>query len=169
MIRRGGGLVPPPLLIFEVNMGSHHYPYMNKRAVAFNMSKGPGDLIFQGLLDGLSSEELVFLQKNSDLIKRVRAIAEMSVIEILREFREEYDLDVEQQGDGDFWVSTEKLEDAIPDWFPSDHVGWFKKPGDFQEWAQKFLMQDVRINIWVRYLEHKKKTQASAACVGMYL
>lgn len=144
------------------------YPYHNKRAMAFNMSRG--DKGFQNLLDGLSAKEVIILRKHSDLIDQVRDIVKMTSIQLQAELREEYNLEIDQYHSNDVWVSTEKLEDAIPDWFTTSHCGWFKnsRDGEFEDWARNFLMQEVRMNIWIRYLEHKKNPKPTPG-YGMYL
>ena len=44
--------------------------------------------------------------------------------------------------------------------------------GEFEVWARHFLAQEVRINIWIRYMEHKKKNlvrQEDPVLLGQYL
>jgi len=144
------------------------YPYHNKRAIAFNMSQG--DKTFQNLLDGLSAKEVIILRKHQDLMDKVMGICKMTQIQVEAELREEFNLEIDTYNSHDCWISTEKLEDAIPDWFATNHCGWFKGNHDdeFMEWARDFLMQEVRTNIWIRYLEHKKNPKPSVG-YGMYL
>ena len=121
-----------------------------------------GDKEFQNLLDGLSTQEVVILKEHSDLIDKVMGITKMTTIQLEAELRDEYNLEIDRYHSDDVWISTEKLEEVIPDWFITSHCGWFKNSGDgeFEEWARGFLMQEVRMNIWFRYLEHKKKGPA---------
>ncbi len=131
------------------------YSYANKQAMVRNM--GGGDSRYQALLNGLSTKEILILRQHPDLIDAVQNIIKMTSVQLLAELKEEYDLEADQHPTQDMYISTEKLEVCIPDWFLTDHSGWFVSSGDnFQEWARSFLMQEVRMNIWLRYLEHKK-------------
>jgi hypothetical protein len=142
------------------------YFYANKTAAAFNMSQG--DRSMQALLEKLSMKELKILHKHPDLGKRVMAISKMSPNDIIEELKTTYNLDISLFHNDDVWVSTENIEEAIPEWFDSLHVGWFRsrRTGEFLEWAQDFLLQEVRINIWLRYMEHKKKNQGLQQYAG---
>lgn len=133
-----------------------YQPTINKRAVIFNMSQQ--DSQYQKLLEGLSTKELEILRRYPELIDKLRGISKLTSTQALAELKEEYGLEVDGHMNGDVWISTEKLEEAIPDWFHSDHCGWFKtlQDGEFLDWAKQLLMQEVRINIWIKYLEHKK-------------
>ena len=142
------------------------YPVVNKRAAIFNMSQG--DKTFQALLDDFSTKELTILKKHSDLLDKVRWISKLNLVQILAELKDEYDLEIDTYHNGDYFISTEKLEDAIPDWFQSNHCGWFKGPAEFEVWARSLLVQEVRINIWIRYCEHKKNPKSTPS-YGMYL
>jgi len=145
------------------------YPYHNKRALAFNMSQG--DRTFQDLLDGLSTKEILIMRKHPELLGRVQEICKMTDVQIIAELEDEYDLEIDQYNSENKWVCTEKLEDAIPDWFSTSHCGWFKdaRNGEFEEWARDFLMQEVRINIWIKYLEHKKNPKPWMGSGGNYV
>ena len=114
---------------------------------------------YQRLLSGFSHKEINILQRHSDLIVRLREISKIDETAAKLELREEYDLEIDEYLSEDCTITTEKLEDAIPKWFSSNHCGWFMNDfdGNFLEWARNFLAQEVRMNIWLRYLEHKKK------------
>jgi hypothetical protein len=145
------------------------YPYANKRAMVYNM--GHGDNGYQTLLDGMSTKEILILKKHPDLIDKVKDITKMTLLQLLAELKDEFNLEVDQYNSNDQWISTENLEDAIPEWFTTNHCGWFKDSRDdeFLDWARNFLMQEVRINIWLRYLEHKKDHPKVTPSYGMYL
>lgn len=132
-----------------------------------------GGNIFQSLLDGLSVKELAILRKHDDLLNRTLVISKMTEAMLLETVKEDYDLNAEEWQTGDVWISTEQIEDQIPDWFKSQHCGWYLsfEQGEFDVWARTFLMQEVRINIWMRYLEHKKKSPPKHEHVypGQYL
>lgn len=150
-----GWALPLPFFPEEV-MRQRRLPFVDKRIVVHNMSQG--DSAYQKLLDGLSDKELRILWRYPDLIEKVREIVKMPLVQIVAELQEEFSLEIEQYPTDNVWISTEKLEDAIPDWFTSSHCGWFTGTGDpeFLNWARDFLMQEVRINLWIKYLEYKK-------------
>lgn len=115
----------------------------------------------QDLLDTLTNKELRILRKHADLRARVLHISKMDTLQIFEELKDVFDLDIEFFNNHDVWISTERVEDAIPEWFDSHHYGWFRSQtsGEFSEWAKNFLLQEVKINIWVRYMEHKKNEE----------
>jgi hypothetical protein len=144
--------------------------FANKRAIVFNMAQQ--NSAFQKLLEGLSVKELEILRRYPELIDRVREIAKMTEVQALAVLKEDYRLEVDGHMNGDVWIATEKLEDAIPDWFHSDHCGWFKtvRDGELLEFAKSLMMQEVRINVWIKYLEHKKNPKMDyPGGYGMYL
>jgi hypothetical protein len=114
---------------------------------------------FQNLLEGLSLKELRILRRYPDLSARVGEIARMTTPELIEALSEDYKLNPIDCHGGDVWITTRKLEDSVPDWFATEHTGWMVSltDGEFDAWAQHFLMQEVRINIWIRYMEYKKK------------
>jgi hypothetical protein len=144
------------------------FPQLNKKAMVFNMSKGDSE--YEKLLSCLSTKELRILHKHDDLISKVRGITKMTKVQLLQELEDEYELEVDKYTIDDMWLSCEKLEDAIPDWFSTSHCGWSasEKDGEFVAWAREFLMQEVRINLWIRYQEYKKE-HPEGANYGMYL
>jgi hypothetical protein len=135
-------------------------PLHNKRFLIHNLlvQKHEG-ATFQGLLEALSLKELRILCKHEDLVDRVSEITKMSDQELLEVVKEDYQLEPANCATGDVWLGVENLEDRIPEDFVTRHSGWYLslKDGEFNVWAKHFLMQEVRINIWIRYLEHKKK------------
>ncbi len=133
-----------------------------------------GGAIFQGLLDGLSVKELKIILRHDDLMSRLLKISKMSDEELLETIQEDYNLLVTDLCEGSLWVATEPLENNIPKWFDSTHCGWYleTEKGEFGVWARHFLAQEVRINIWIRYMEHKKKNlvkQYEPALLAQYL
>ncbi len=141
----------------------------NQRTVLTNSISG-GDERFKKPLRAMSTKELVILWRNPDLIVRVKQIVNMFVVDAAAELQDEYGLEIDSFECGDMYVSTEKLEGAVPDWYRPFHVtGWLVslEDGKFLDWAKDLLLQDVRINLWVRYLEHKKNPLAVS--YGQYL
>lgn len=148
----------------------------SKRLLIQTLSLGKrGGSVFQVLLDGLSAKELRILRKHEDLSDRVLIISKTPYTTLLNTIKESYGLLVENYHSGGVWISTELLQDSIPDWHKSTHSGWYltANQGEFEVWARHFLMQEVRINIWLRYVEHKKNSdrrEASPRCYpGMHV
>jgi hypothetical protein len=135
----------------------HINPFANKRAIVNNMSDGDSE--YQRLLDTLPTKELRILQKNPDLIAEVRRLTKLTLTQAESVLEKEYDLTIDQWQTQDLVIGTDLLDVAIPKWFTTSHCGWFKSAhgGVFLGWAREFLLQEVRINLWIRYLEHKAK------------
>ncbi len=134
------------------------YAFINRHAMVHNMVGGDSE--YQALLNGLSTREIRILRGHPDLVDTVQGIIKMTSVQLLAELKE-YKLEVDQYPTQDMWISLENLEECIPDWFSTNHYGWFVGSGDnFQEWARNFLMQEVRINIWVRYLMDRKEDKS---------
>lgn len=111
------------------------------------------------LLEKLSNKELQILVVHVDLLDRVKTIAKMSELHLDHVIRTEYGFRVDSWGAGDYLLSVSKLEENAPSWWNSQHVGWTFQQNDvaqFCKWAREFLLEEVRINIWMRYIEHKK-------------
>ena len=143
----------------------------NNRNVLVNSISG-GDTRLKKLLDAMSTKELVILWRHDDLIVRVRKIFNMTLVEASAELKDEYGLEIDAFECGDTYVSTEKLEGAVPDWYRPFHVsGWILnlENGKFLDWAKNLLLQDVRINLWVRYMEHKKNSLTASYTGGTYI
>jgi len=147
-------------------IGRHNL--VNKRAVIFNMSGR--DIQYEKLLAGLSVQELSILRKYPELQDDAKEIAHLTLDKALWELSEEYDLEIDEYNSQDMFISVEKLEDAVPDWFETSHCGWYKgkDKDELLNWAKELLMQEVRINIWIKYCEYKVKPKP-ALSTGMYL
>ena len=144
------------------------YIHANRAALLYQIALG--DKPLRDLLEGLSTKEVEILQKHSDLVDKTKEISRMTVVQLEAELTEEYDLEIDEHGPEGSWISTEKVEKNLPEWYESNHCGWFrnKANGEFLVWARGFLMQDVRINLWVRYLEHKKDPSGNLIVLGGY-
>lgn len=118
------------------------------------------------LLEKLGIKELQVLLKNLDLLDRVKTIAKMSDLHLDHLMRTSYGFKVDNWSGGDFLLGVGDLDQRAPTWWDSQHVGWTFDVGNtvrFCQWARDFLMQEVRINIWMRYIEHKKASLKSSA------
>lgn len=132
----------------------------NKPAVIRNMTARQGfDSKIQELLSLLSNKELRIVAKHQDLQDRVVAISKMTPEELGDTLEKDFQLEVDQWPREEIWIHPRKLQTQIPDWFTSQHVGWefSSQNDDLPKWARTFLMQEVKINIWIRYIEYKKK------------
>lgn len=119
--------------------------------------------VFNELLDSLSVKELKILKRHEDLIDRVVEICKMSKMELLQTIRNSYGFDVQNCNNGDVWIdATEEVEALTPEWIKKGQLpysGWYLTfNGDdnaFVPWARNMLLQEVRANGWMRYMEHK--------------
>lgn len=143
------------------------YQFQKRKAIS-DMSAGNGE--FQKMLGSLSNREIKILQKHPDLCTRIREIIKMNIAHLIRELKENFDLHIRQAGKQGIFIDIDKLEDRLPDWYQGGHTGWVKslQSGEFKEWAREFLLQEVRINIWTRYIEHKKNSPTRSAYDYVY-
>jgi len=127
----------------------------SQKAIAFNMSKGNSEVL--RLLQGLPAHELVVLQKNEDLLGRVQEFAEINVCQITQILQSDFGLDVKLFNNGEMWIDTDNLEDAVPSWFRTEHIGWYLKTEDLLKFGQGLLLDELRMNIYLRYLESRRR------------
>lgn len=135
---------------------SYNYPG-RKRDLTRSISQGwPG---LQRLLEPLSTKELAILQKHRDLIERAQQIDKMTLNQLVRELENEFGMEVDPLRNGSYFISVDKPLDFLPERMDGpEGGGWdVANPGGFIKWAEDFLMREVRINIWIRYIEYKKK------------
>lgn len=148
------------------------YPYLHRTATIFNLSEG--DAQVQKLLKILPSNELRIIRKHKDLIDRVKAIVNTPVKELVDEIESQFGLVVNRFGAGEIWIDNEGLADAVPSWVDSYHFGWYTDTDKLSSFCREFLLQEVRTNIYIRYLEFKslkleEKARAKATqVVGVY-
>jgi hypothetical protein len=140
-------------------------PLISKAASAYSLSLGVGESrkSCEKLFLSLTQREIGILRRNKDLIDEVHGIAKMSTGELITELKNSYNLDIDVLTPGkligeSYWIGNERLEDAIPKWFSTAHNGWhkFDENNDFSDWAKNFLLQEIRINLWIRLLEKRK-------------
>jgi hypothetical protein len=143
--------------------------HINKAAVIRTLSAQSGyDSEMQELLDTFTTKEIRILRRYPDLIDRIYQISQMTNTSLLEVLDSEHDLRpaVSPAGTADCWLSLGKLNSRIPLWYPVSHVGlWFdgKEGSDFREFGQFLLLQEVRVNLWMRYIEYKKEKAKSSA------
>ncbi len=127
-----------------------------------------------GLLDGLSSKELRILKKHEDLVLKVGRISIMHTAELVKEVKDDFGFEITRcHVRSDLWVNIgEDLLAFRPTWCEQTHFGWWLSvdDGEFDVWARNILMQEIRVNISMRYLRDKKSTKSSPVIdYGMYL
>lgn len=128
--------------------------------------------IFNSLLDPLPIRQLRILKKNDDLVERTTEICKMTKMGLLIELRDKYGFEITNCQNGDVWIDGDASNDGLtPDWIEQGQLpfaGWYMKfngeDNEFEPWARNMLFQEVRTNMWIRYMEHKiaeasKKTQ----------
>ncbi len=148
------------------------YSIFSRKAMAFNLANGDGEVL--RLLQILPAQELAVIKTNTDLLERIQEIAEIDVVEMLQILQSDFSLDVKPFSNGEMWLGTDNLDDAVPDWFYTQHIGWYLDAADLLKFGQDFLMGEVRMNIYLRYLEQQaekvaKEAAASSRGVGQYI
>lgn len=149
--------------------------WMNRTAVIRNMSARHGySSELQKLMEDFSNRDLKILQKHPDLIDRLHAVAKMEANEITVTLEEDYGLTLDGYEGNSCWIGTQDLEERIPGWIKTTHVGWAVDGMEsFMDFARKFLANEVRMNLAMRYVEYKRKNPGPkiihGAGFGMYL
>jgi hypothetical protein len=125
---------------------------------------------FRKLIDDLTLEELKILKLDEDLIQRTKDIFKLDA-EGLREYMvKNWGLLVESCQNDDWWCDIEGIRDRCPDWSRAIIEGHYIDSDDFVKWAQRWLMQEVRVNINIKRIEElraaakkRKEDQCSEA------
>lgn len=134
-----------------------------KGAIAMRGAKKPEKAYrMEELLDCFSMKELQILFKHEDLITKVDSIAGMTDEELVRVVKEEYGAEFERfhSEEDTFFVGFDRPLEALPTKYPTIPLGIYLslKTGELQFWARKLLLHEVRINLWMRYIEHKAES-----------
>ena len=130
-----------------------------------------GDPEFKRLLAGFSRKEVVILGKYSDLVNEVKAIARLTPDEAITRLEKDHGLEVSSWNNattrGPTYISVD-MKDA-PSWADEQDLFWCKdeEDGEFLEWAKCFLIQGLRIEILLRYLEFKKNKREKSSAVDI--
>lgn len=167
MIEREGDIIPfPPPPPRKKN------PMYKKVWINYMLGHNKPGLdseVFNDLLDTLSVKELKILKRQEDLIERVVEICKMTKIVLLKTIREDYGFDVQNCNNGDIWIdASEDVANLTPEWIKKGQLpysGWYLTfngdDNEFMPWARNMLLQEVRINGWTRYMEHKLDVAAT--------
>lgn len=131
--------------------------FINNMSIRHGLTKESRDL-----LQKLSSKELEILLHHDDLLDRIKEIAKMPKEELDQALRTNYKLKVDSWWAGDVLICASEEASKPPSWWQDLHIGWVFDANDTDElcaWARDFLLQEVKINLWMRYIEHKKSKQ----------
>lgn len=120
--------------------------------------------VFQSLLNMLNHAEIRMLREHEDLIERVREIANYKTSALLQALQEDFDMKV-TYAMGVSYLDADEVLKRVPDWADNDHCGWDFDPigGQYNYWARGFLMQEVQVNLWIRFFEEQKKRSQKEA------
>lgn len=147
-----------------------------KSALAIRGTKKPEKAHrMEELLACFSMKELQILFKHEDLIAKVDSIAGMSDEQLVRAVKEEYGAEFERfhSEEATFFVGFDKPLEALHEKYPTIPLGIYLSlaTGELQAWARKLLLHEVRINLWMRYIEHKAKSAKETRTVeyGQYI
>jgi len=142
--------------------------YLNRLAAIKNMSaKYNQNSTLQELLEKLSNKELRLIQKNSDLVDRIYEISKMDMNTASIILEEDFCLSLDDYEGNSCWVGIEEIEKHLPKWIRYTHVGWaLEEIEEFMSFARDFFLQEVRINLWMRYYEHKKTSKPNQKELG---
>lgn len=128
-----------------------------RQTALFRMSKSNSEV--RKILDALPTKELEILEHHPDLQDRIHEIVNMPVDDLTDALTKNFDLIVSQYGTGEVMIDIEKLEDAVPDWLETRHIGWYILISELIGFCRDFLMGEVRTNIYIRYLEYKQSLE----------
>lgn len=108
---------------------------------------------FRKLIDCLTLEELKILKLDENLIQRVKDVLDLEA-EDLREYMvKTWGLVVEECQNNDWWFDIEGIRERCPKWARATIEGHYVDGGDFVKWAQQWIMQEIRVNINIKYIE----------------
>jgi len=109
------------------------------------------------LLMELTTPEIAELVQHEDLITKVGDIVRMTSLALEKTLQERYLLEVTECQTGNYWLGvSDELATWMPDWLVTHHQGYWCETREFTTTARIILLRDVRINLWMRYLERKK-------------
>ncbi len=131
--------------------------FMSRKGAAFNLSAG--DPVVEELILNLNMQHIRSLGKNPDILSQIQDICVLDKAMLISELESTYLLDIEPMDTGEYWIGVGECGAAVPDWFDevNGHYGWLIKDEDLVDWARDFLMQNVCINLNIRYLLHKEE------------
>ena len=144
-------------------MTQYLYPHINAAGLVHNLASGDGRA--KVLLNTLSGRELRILHKNRDLLERIVEISQTNGVSLWTELHDRFDIEVLLcgSGTGDYWANTtdervKSLPEEFKEWYKATgHTGWYLGTQiEFNMWAHDLLLQEVRTNLMIRYIEYKR-------------
>jgi hypothetical protein len=157
----GGGYLPLPS-----SSPKEKNPMYKKVWINYMLARNKTGLdskIFNELLDPLTAKELKILKKNGDLVTRVTEICKLTKMGMFKHIKNDYGFEITNCQNGDVWIDASDTTDTlVPEWIKEGqltHSGWYLTfagdENEFMPWARNLLLQEVRVNMWLRYMEHK--------------
>lgn len=135
-------------------------PFIFRASTVSNLvTKYGGSQDMRSMLQAFTDKEINMLARYPDLTDEVYRIAIASMADLEDILREDYGLEPVLWEGGDVLVGvSSELDKKVPSWMKSSHSGWVlsAENGEFRAWAQHFFLQEVKVNLWSRYLTHKR-------------
>ncbi|KKL98057.1 hypothetical protein LCGC14_1828240 [marine sediment metagenome] len=130
------------------------YLRFNKGVIAANIAITHGaSNDFRKLIDCLSVEELKILKQDEDLIQQVENVLELDAEGLREHMVKTWGLLVEECQDNDWWFDIEEVRKRCPKWSRAVIEGHYVEGGNFVTWARQWLMQEIRVNINIKYIK----------------
>ena len=136
-----------------------HGHYEAQREIILRRISG-ADRQFLQLLDELPTNELKILEHHPDLIDAIRDLSHGTLSELRSLLENQHKLEIEGTSIDGYYIDTAKLDDYWPEEASPEEVGynsWWIEWKDLLFWMKNFLLEEVRINIFFRYIEYKTK------------
>lgn len=125
------------------------------------------------LLKTMSAKELRLLYRHRDLLPRIEELAGLSTADLVSEVETNYGLEIDYLPTGDITINPEEVIEEVffcqLDDYPTAGWGWDIDGGwaELGNWARRFLLQEIKIELWFRYMVHKSKKRKEDANLRM--
>jgi len=114
---------------------------------------------FRKLIADLTLTELRILTKNEDLGQRIKDISYMEADDLREHMIKHWGLEVESCQTEDWWVDIEPVRKKLPAWSRATIEGRYIHGEDFVEWGRKWLLEEVRVNLSIRYIQDLREKE----------
>jgi hypothetical protein len=145
---------------------------MSRPALIGNITREKGSTPhLKMLLESLSTKEIYIARQNPDLLTEIDKIAKSPILELVDRIRGEFEVDI-MDIDGAVWVDVKPIKHRVPEKYANSHFGWWfdkEENAEFEEWLRCFFLQEIRVNIWARYIAHKKERAANPVSAAQKL
>jgi hypothetical protein len=118
---------------------------------------------FRKLIDDLTLVELRILKQDEDLIQRVKDILELDAEGIREHMVKVWGLSAESCQNDDWWIDIENIREQCPKWSRAIIEGHYIDGDTFVKWGQKWLLQEVRVNINIKYIAELRDAKKKKA------